>query len=124
MISLVTVVVGGGGHFSKTFSVFFMLNMFSKTEFWPISLNCHLSNEKNTFVEKSRVEPTIFFMENFHFLWNFYLAILWVIKTVRCPLKACMLFVWNCIKFKESELNHFQNLRNGGKGTFQDIFLP
>ena len=40
-----------------------MLNMCSKTEFLPISLNCYLSNEKNTFVENSRVEPTIFFME-------------------------------------------------------------
>ena len=46
------------------------------------------------------------------------------IKTVRCPLKACMHFVCNCIKFKEYVLNHFQNLRNGGKGTFQDIFSP
>ena len=34
-----------------------------------------------------------------------------------------MHFVCNCIKLKESELNHFQNLRNGGKGTFQDIFF-
>ena len=103
--------------------MFYMLNMCSKTEFWPICLNCYLSNEKNTFVENSRAEPTIFLMEKFHFLWNFYLAILWVIKTVWCPLKACMHFVCNCIKFKESELNHFQNLRNGGKGTFQDIFF-
>ena len=44
------------------------------------------------------------------------------IKTVRGPLKACMHFVCNSIKFKEYVLNHFQNLRNGGKGTFQDIF--
>ena len=35
-----------------------------------------------------------------------------------------MHFVCNCIKFKESELNHFQNLRNGGKDTFQDSFSP
>ena len=35
-----------------------------------------------------------------------------------------MHFVCNCIKFKEYVLNHFQNLRNGGKGTFQDIFSP
>ena len=40
------------------------------------------------------------------------------IKTVRGPLKACMHFVCNCIKFKEYILNHFQNLRS----TFQDIF--
>ena len=46
------------------------------------------------------------------------------IKTVRGPLKACMHFVCNCIKFKEYVLNHFQNLRNGGKCTFQDIFSP
>ena len=25
--------------------------------------NCYLSNEKNTFVDNSRVEPTIFFMD-------------------------------------------------------------
>ena len=31
------------------------------------------------------------------------------IKTVRGPLKACMHFVCNCIKFKEYVLNHFQN---------------
>ena len=42
------------------------------------------------------------------------------IKTVRGPLKACMHFVCNCIKSKEYVL--FQNLRNGRKGTFQDIF--
>ena len=30
----------------------------------------------------------------------------------------------DCIKFKESVLNHFENLRNGGKGTFQDFFSP
>ena len=46
------------------------------------------------------------------------------IKTVRGPLKACMHFACNCIKFKEYVLNHFQNLSNGGKGTFQDIFSP
>ena len=79
---------------------------------------------RKTLVENSRVEPTIFFMEKIQFLWNFYLAILWVIKTVRFPLKACMHFVCNCVKSKESELNHFQNLKNGGKGTFQDIFSP
>ena len=45
------------------------------------------------------------------------------IKTVRGPLKACMYFVCNCIKFKESVLNHFQNLENGGKGTIQDSFF-
>ena len=34
-----------------------------------------------------------------------------------------MHFVCNCIKSKEYVLNHFQNLRNGGKGTFQDTFF-
>ena len=38
--------------------------------------------------------------------------------------KSMHAFVCNCIKFKEYVLNHFQNLRNGGKGTFQDIFSP
>ena len=41
---------GGGEHFSKTFFIFYMLN------------------EKTAFVDKSRVEPTIFFIEKYHFL--------------------------------------------------------
>ena len=76
MISLVTVVVVVGVTLVKLFLCSILLNMCSKTEFCPISLNCYLSNEKNTFVENSRVEPTIFFMENFiffeTFIWPFY----------------------------------------------------
>ena len=57
-ISLVT---GGGEHFSKTFSIFYMLN--SKSSFQPIFFNWYLSKEKTAFVDKSKVEPTIFFIE-------------------------------------------------------------
>ena len=38
--------------------------------------------------------------------------------------KSMHAFCVHCIKFKEYVLNHFQNLRNGGKGSFQDIFSP
>ena len=61
MISLTTV---RGGHFSKTFSIFYMLNMCNKNRVLAhIFELLGLSNEKNSFVENSRVEPTIFFME-------------------------------------------------------------
>ena len=51
----------GGKHFSKTF-LFYMLN--SKTVFSThICFNWYLSNEKNTFANNSRVEPTICFIE-------------------------------------------------------------
>ena len=54
-----------------------------------LSFNWYLSNEKTAFVDKSRVEPTIFFIEkisfNFEtFLWSFYGQSF--IKTVRGPL--------------------------------------
>ena len=49
---------GGGAHFSKTFSIFYTLNS-KKQCFQPHILSGYLSNEKNTFVDNSRVEPTI-----------------------------------------------------------------
>ena len=57
---------GGGDHFSKTFSIFYMLNS-KKQSFQPIFFNWYLSNEKTAFVDKSRVEPTIFFIEKISF---------------------------------------------------------
>ena len=45
------------------------------------------------------------------------------IKTVQGPLKACMHFVCNVINFKEYVLNHFQNLRNGGKRHISRYFF-
>ena len=60
-ISLVTV----GKHFRKTFSIFYMLN--SKNSFQTIFFNWYLSNEKTAFVDKSRVKPTIFFIEQISF---------------------------------------------------------
>ena len=76
-------------------------------------------------MENSRVEPTIFFIEKKIIFFETFIRPFYgqsFIKTVRGSLIACMHFVCNCIKFKEYVLNHFQNLRNGGKGTFQDIF--
>ena len=62
-IGLVTGGGGGGGkHFSKTFSIFYVLNSKNRV-FNPYFLNRYLSNEKNTFANNSRVEPTIFLME-------------------------------------------------------------
>ena len=83
-----------------------------KTHLWKIGE----LNLLSFFMEKS-----VIFFETF--IWPFLWAIQSFIKTVRGPLKACMHFVCNCIKFKESVLNHFQNLENGGKGTFQDSFF-
>ena len=51
-----------GEHFSKTFSIFYMLN------FQLIFFDWYLSNEKTAFVDKSRVEPTILFIEKISFL--------------------------------------------------------
>ena len=58
---------GGGEHFSKTFSIFYMLN--SKNMFSTHIFQLVLSNEKTAFVDKSSVKPTIFFIElKYHFL--------------------------------------------------------
>ena len=65
---------GGGEHLNKTFSIFYMLNS-KKRSFQPIFFNWYLSNEKTAFVDKSRVEPTIFFIEKISFSWNFSLVI-------------------------------------------------
>ena len=64
-----------------------MLNN-KKQGFQPIFLSRCLSNEKNTFVDNSRVEPTIFLMEKLSFSLkllsgDFYGQSL--IKTVRGP---------------------------------------
>ena len=50
-----------GKHFSKTFSIFFMLNSRKRVSNW------YLSNEKTASVDKSRIEPTIFFIEKISF---------------------------------------------------------
>ena len=56
---------GGGKHFSKTFSIFYMLN--SKNRVFNPYFNCYLSNEKTAFVDNSRVKATIFFIEKISF---------------------------------------------------------
>ena len=50
-----------GEHFSKAFSILYMLN--SKNSVFNPYFNWYLPNEKNTFADNSKVEPTIFFME-------------------------------------------------------------
>ena len=71
-----SLVMGGGGkHSSKTFSIFYVLNS-KKQSFQPIFFKWYLSNEKTAFVDKSRVESTIFFSFYETFLWSLLWAIL------------------------------------------------
>ena len=65
-----------------------MLNS-KKQSFQPIFFNWYLSNEKTTFVDKSRVEPTIFFIEKISFYLKLFSGHFYgqsLIKTVRGPL--------------------------------------
>ena len=85
-ISLVT---GGGGgkHFSKTFSIFYMLNSKNRV-FSPYFFNRYFSNEKTAFVDKSRIEPTIFLIEKISFSLKLFSGHFYgqsFIKTVRGP---------------------------------------
>ena len=57
---------GGGKHFSKTFSIFHMLNS-KNIVFNPYFSIGTCFNEKTAFVDKSRVELTIFFIEKISF---------------------------------------------------------
>ena len=78
---------GGGKHCSKTFSIFYMLNS-KKQGFQPIFLDMYLSNEKNTFADNSRVEPTIILMEKLSFSLKLFPGHFYgqsFIKTVRGP---------------------------------------
>ena len=52
---------GGGGASVKTLSFPYMLNSKNRVRNW------YLFNEKSTFADNSRVEPTIFFMKNILF---------------------------------------------------------
>ena len=68
------------------FSIFYMLN--SKNSFQPIFFDWYLSNEKTAFVDKSRVEPTIFFIEKISFSLKLFSGHFYgqsFIKTVRGP---------------------------------------
>ena len=61
---------GGGKHFSKTFSIFYVLN--SKTEFSTYIFNWYLFFEKHTFADNLSVDPTILFMEKMSFSLNLF----------------------------------------------------
>ena len=78
----------GGKHFSK--NVFYFLYVEKqKQSFQPIFLNWYLSNEKTAFVDKSRVEPTIFFIEKISFCLKLFSGHFYgqsFIKSVRGPL--------------------------------------
>ena len=77
----------GEKHLNKWFSIFYMLNSKNQS-FQPIFFNCYLSNEKTDFVDKSRVEPTIFFIEKIAFSLNLFSGHFYgqsFIKTVRGP---------------------------------------
>ena len=63
----------GGKHFSKTFSISYMLN--SKNSVFDPYFNGYWSNAKNTCAYNSRVEITIFFMEKISFSLKFFLTI-------------------------------------------------
>ena len=56
--------------------------------FLPIFFNCYLSNEKTAFVDKSRVEPTIIFIEKISFSLKLFFVHFYgqsFIKTVQGP---------------------------------------
>ena len=80
----------GGGHFSKTFSIFYLLNSKNRV-FHQYIFNRYLSNEKNTFTDNSRVEPTILFMKRLSFSMKLFSGHFYgqsFIKTVRGPLSG------------------------------------
>ena len=59
-----------------------------KRSFQPIFFNWYLSNEKTAFVDKSRVEPTLFFIEKILFSLKLFSGHFYgqsFIKTVRGP---------------------------------------
>ena len=78
---------GGGKALQQNFSIFYMLNS-KKPSFQPIFLKRYLSNEKNTFMNNSRGESTIFLMEKLSFSLKLFSGHLYgqsFIKTVRGP---------------------------------------
>ena len=85
----------GGKHFSKTFSIFYMLNSKNRV-FQPIFFNCYLSNEKTASVDNSRVKATIFFIEKISFSMKLFSGHFYgqsFIKTVRGPYIHNVLFL-------------------------------
>ena len=56
----------GGGQFSKTFSIFYMLN--SKNRAFNPYFSISTCPMRTAFVDKSRVVPTIFSKKKCHFL--------------------------------------------------------
>ena len=70
-----------------------MLNS-KKLSFQPIFFNWYLSNEKTAYVDKSRVEPTILFIEKISFSLTLFSGHFYgqsFIKTVRGPLLTSIL---------------------------------
>ena len=78
---------GGGEHFSKTFSIFYVLNSKNRL-FYPYFSIGTCSMKKTAFVDKSCVEPTIFFIEKISFSLKLFSGHFYgqsFIKTVRGP---------------------------------------
>ena len=79
----------GGKHFSKTFSIFYMLNSKNRV-FNPYFSIGTCPMRKRLFLDKSRVEPTIFFIEKISFSLKLFSSHFYgqsFIKTVRGPFK-------------------------------------
>ena len=77
----------GGKHFSKTFSIFYMLNSKNRV-FNPYFSIGTCPMKKNAFVDKSRVEPAMFFKEKILFSLKLFSGHFYghsFIKTVRGP---------------------------------------
>ena len=78
---------GGRGGGSTSVKCFYMLNSKNRV-FNPYFFNWYLSNEKTAFVDKSRVEPTILFIEKISFSLKLFSGHFYrqsFIKTVRGP---------------------------------------
>ena len=84
--------------FSITRSLYFYFLYVEKQKrsFQPIFFNWYLSNEETAFVDISRVEPTIFFIEKILFSLKLFSGHFYgqsIIKTVRGP------FIFNYVVF-------------------------
>ena len=82
---------GGGEHLSKTFSIFYMLNSKNRV-FNPYFSIGTCPMRKRLFVDKSRVESTIFFIEKIPFSLKLFSGPFYgqsFIKTVRGPFTIC-----------------------------------
>ena len=79
--------------------------------FQPIFFNLYLSNKKTAFVYKSRVEPTIFFIEKISFSLKLFSGHFYgqsFIKTVRGPLLTTLSKCSRCVHIVLSDKQNLQ----------------